>query len=123
MVQAEKARDLIPDIVKIIVHSARPERIILFGSRAKGTARRESDFDFLVIVSEIENEREISRKVYRALLEHRIEAAVDVVVVDERKLARHKDNTYFIYSDALREGKVCYEKATTARYMASKSRE
>jgi predicted nucleotidyltransferase len=113
MVEAEKVRDLIPEIVEAIVSSARPERIILFGSRAKDTAQHDSDFDFLVVVSDVENEREISRWIYRALLDQRIKAAVDIVVVSEHKLAQHKDNPYFIYSEALREGNVCYERAST----------
>jgi uncharacterized protein len=41
--------DLIAEIVRRIVHAAQPERIILFGSRARGDARPDSDFDVLVI--------------------------------------------------------------------------
>jgi predicted nucleotidyltransferase len=41
--------DLILDIVRRIVETAQPEKVILFGSRARGGARPGSDFDLLVI--------------------------------------------------------------------------
>ena len=102
-------RQLLPTIVEIIVEEARPERVILFGSRAKGTAQEESDYDFLVVVRGIQNEREISRRVYRALLERKVGVAVDVVVVDAKTLERHHESPFFIYRQALREGKVFYD--------------
>src|SRR5208337_579743 len=41
--------NLIDDIVRRIVETAQPEKIILSGSRARGDARSNSDFDVLVI--------------------------------------------------------------------------
>jgi len=78
-------------IVDTIVQVARPERVILFGSRAKGTARNESVYDFLVVVRDIRNEREVSRRIYRAFLDRRVEAAVDVVVVNAETLEQHRE--------------------------------
>jgi len=97
-------------IVETIVQVARPEQVILFGSRAKGTARDESDYDFLVVVRGIRNEREVSRRIYRALLDKRVGAAVDVVVVNAGTLEQHKENPYYIYYQALREGRVFYDR-------------
>ena len=42
-------KDLVPDIVRGIVETARPEKIILLGSRARGDALPDSDFDLLVL--------------------------------------------------------------------------
>jgi len=39
-------------VVKIIVEALDPEQIILFGSRARGDARPNSDLDFLIVQSE-----------------------------------------------------------------------
>ncbi|MFZ4703922.1 MAG: nucleotidyltransferase domain-containing protein [Candidatus Methylumidiphilus sp.] len=39
-------------MVDIIVREADPEQIILFGSRARGDARPDSDVDLLIIESE-----------------------------------------------------------------------
>jgi predicted nucleotidyltransferase len=97
-------------IVETIVQVAQPERVILFGSRAKGTARDESDYDFLVVVRGIRNEREVSRRIYRALMDKRVGAAVDVVVVNTGTLEQHGESPYYIYQQALREGRVFYER-------------
>lgn len=96
-------------IVETIVQVAQPEQVILFGSRAKGTAYEESDYDFLVVMRDVQNEREVSRRIYRALLERRAGAAVDVVVVDAATLERHRESPFYIYHQALREGRVFYD--------------
>ena len=98
-------------IMEIIIQIAQPERVILFGSRARETAQVESDYDFLIVVRNVQNEREISRRIYRALLDRKVGVAVDVVVVGIETLERHRENPFFIYSQALREGKVFYDSA------------
>lgn len=100
----------IQSIVQTIVQAAQPERVLLFGSRSKGTSRQQSDYDFMVVVRNVRNEREISRRVYRALLEQKLGVAVDIVVVDSEKLERHRENPYYVYRQALHEGKVFYER-------------
>jgi predicted nucleotidyltransferase len=101
--------DRIQKIVNTIVNIAQPNQVILFGSRAKGTAREGSDYDFMVVIQDIENERDVSRRIYRALLDNKTSAAVDVVIVDTETLARRKDNPFYIYSQVLREGKIYYD--------------
>ena len=103
-------REPLRTIVKEIVQTARPERVILFGSRAMGTAKQESDFDLLVVVPNIQNERQVSRRIYRTLLEKKVGVAVDLIVVGAEKLMRHRGNPYFIYREALTQGKVLYER-------------
>ena len=102
---------LLEDIVRIIVEEARPEQVVLFGSRVKGTAQDRSDYDFLVVVRDVQNERDISRRIYRALLDQKIGAAVDIVVVNADTLDRHKESPFFVYRQALREGRVFYDRA------------
>ena len=97
-------------IVETIVQVARPERVILFGSRATGMAQSESDYDFLVVVRGIRNEREVSRRIYRALLDKRVGAAVDVVVVNTGTLEQYRESPFYVYRQALREGRVFYDR-------------
>lgn len=40
------------DLLDPVVDYVRPQRVILFGSRARGEARRGSDIDLLVIVDD-----------------------------------------------------------------------
>ena len=108
MSERKDRSQLLQTIVEIIIEEANPEQVILFGSRAKGTAQEESDYDFLVVVRGIQNEREISRRIYRALLDRRTGAAVDVIVVDVGTLERHRESSYFVYHQALQEGRVFY---------------
>ena len=106
----QKQSQRLQAIVETIVQVARPERVILFGSRAKGTARDESDYDFLVVVRGIRNEREVSRRIYRAFLDRRVGAAVDVVVVNAGTLEQHGESPFYMYRQALQEGRVFYER-------------
>ena len=41
--------------LQTIIEAAHPERIILFGSHARGDAREDSDLDFLVIEAQVED--------------------------------------------------------------------
>ncbi len=102
--------DALQAAVNTIIEVAQPEQIILFGSRAKGTANEGSDYDCVVTGEDVKNEREISRRIYRALLDSRIGVAVDVVVVTTAKLKRHTPSPFFVYRQALKEGKLCYER-------------
>ena len=43
-----REREITKKVVDILVKQLRPRKIILFGSRAKGTHKRGSDFDFAV---------------------------------------------------------------------------
>lgn len=99
---------LLEKIVKIIVDIANPNKIFLFGSRAKGTDTRYSDYDFLIIKSNVENERNISRKIYRELYQRKINAPIDLIVTDTSKFEKNKKNPLFIYKKALDEGRILY---------------
>ena len=99
---------ILNNIVNTIVKSAAPERIVLFGSRSRRNHRSQSDYDFIVIKKGVKNERDVSRRIYKALFKKKIPQAVDIVVIDSRKLETHQYDSSLIYSSALKEGKVLY---------------
>lgn len=100
--------NLLEQIVSIIVAEAQPERVVLFGSRARGDAMEHSDYDFLVVVQGEVNERACSRSIHRALFAARIPAAVDVVVVNASELPRRRKRICDVSRWAMDEGRVVH---------------
>ena len=78
------------------------EEVLLFGSRARGDFRDDSDWDVLVVVSE-----NVDRETYRELwysVYRRINAPLDLLIVPRKTLEEYKNSPGFIYYYALREG-------------------
>ena len=100
---------ILDDIIRRIVEVAQPEKIILFGSAARGDMNRHSDVD-LLIIKECANPLELMGQIYQNL--HRVGAAVDAIVVTPQSVERYKDTHALVIKPALREGKVVYEAAS-----------
>lgn len=101
-------QETLDDIVQRVVEAAKPEKIILFGSAARGDMGPHSDTDLLVIVK-TENERRVMAGIYRSL--RGVGTAVDAVVVTPQAVERYKDVHALVIMPALREGKVVYVEA------------
>ena len=100
--------DDVEEIVRRIVEVAQPERIILFGSAARGDMGPNSDLDFLIIKAGA-HRRELADRMRRAL--RGVNAAVDLVVATPEDIEQYKDSHPLIYKPALREGVVVYDAA------------
>ena len=96
------------DIIQRIVEVAQPEKIILFGSAARGEMNRHSDVDLLV-VKEGMHRRDMAGRIYENLWG--VGATVDVVVVTPADVENYKDSHALAIKPALREGRVVYEAA------------
>jgi predicted nucleotidyltransferase len=94
------------DIVRRVVAAARPEKIILFGSAARGEMGPNSDVDLLVVKPGKFSRRRLTAKIYDHL--YGAEAAVDVVVVTPEEVRRYRDAPCLVIFPALREGRVVY---------------
>jgi len=81
-----------------------PARVLLFGSRARGDARENSDLDFLVIESEVESKLQEMVRLRDALPP--LGVPVDVVVVSEDEASRRQRVPSTLVHRALREGRV-----------------
>lgn len=99
---------IVEKILSIIVEECRPDKVILFGSRAKGRGKEESDYDIMIIKDGIKNEREITRPLYRTFYENKIPVAVELIAVDKEKWEREKGNENMIYRSVDKEGVVLY---------------
>jgi len=96
------------EIVRHIVHAAQPEKIILFGSAARGTRGPHSDLDLLVIKRGDYNHNAVTRDIYRSLRD--IEYAKDIIVVTPGEAEAYRDCFALVICPALREGRVIYER-------------
>ena len=99
---------ILDDIIRRVVEVAQPEKIILFGSAARGDMNRHSDVDLLIIKEGVDA-LDLMGQIYRNL--RGVGAAVDAIVVSPRDVERYKDSHALVIKPALREGKVVYEAA------------
>jgi predicted nucleotidyltransferase len=91
----------------LIDAASAPAKVILFGSHARGDADRGSDFDFLVIESEVADRAAEAVKLRRALGD--FGAPVDVIVMDQALVERRAKVRGTMVDRALREGRVVAE--------------
>lgn len=89
-----------------LAQEAQPERILLFGSHARGEAREDSDLDLLVIESEVTDRAAEMVRLRRALRPLRI--PVDILVYSSADVVRWGNQPGSALFWALREGKVVY---------------
>ena len=99
-------QETLNEIIRRIVATAQPEKIILFGSAARGDMGPHSDVD-LLIVKEGANALDTTLQIYRNL--YGVDAAVDAVVVSPRDVERYKESHALVIKPALKEGRVVYE--------------
>jgi len=109
MVHYDQKDQTLNKIKDIIIRSVSPDKIILFGSRARGDNQTNSDYDILIIKDTEEKERQITTKVYRELLKEHILSEVDLIASTPKKMERNKDAVGFIYRNIYKEGIVLYE--------------
>jgi predicted nucleotidyltransferase len=99
-------RDVLADIIARVAAACRPEKIVLFGSAARGQMGPDSDVDLLVVKGGKFRRGSVTTAIYRHL--RGAGAAVDVVVVTPEEVERYRDSPYLVIRPALREGKVVY---------------
>ncbi len=100
----------IEEMVGRIVEGFDPLRVILFGSHARGEAKRDSDVDLLVVFDHVEREekRNFTVEIRRALA--RAPVPKDVIVTDLDEISRRGKLVGTVLHAALQEGKVLYDR-------------
>jgi len=93
-------------VVKQIVEKFKPQKIILFGSYARGNPRPESDVDLLVLMDtplkDVQQAIQICQQIkYRF--------GLDLIVHTPKYLAERVGMGDWFLRDVLKEGKVLYE--------------
>jgi predicted nucleotidyltransferase len=105
-------KEVLREILRRIVDSAKPEKVILFGSAARGEMGPDSDLDLLVIKSGYYNPRKVAADIYMKL--YGVGQAVDLVVVTPEQVREHSQSPYLVLYPALHEGKVLYNVSTSS---------
>ncbi|TKJ35467.1 MAG: DNA polymerase subunit beta [Planctomycetes bacterium B3_Pla] len=101
--------DVIHNIKKRLADAFHPDRIILFGSQARGTADDRSDVDILVVCSFTGKRRHLMLEMDRAL--RGLDLARDIMVLTPEEFERDRHIPGTIARPAWKEGKVLYESA------------
>ncbi len=99
------SEETLQEIVRRIVETVAPEKIILFGSAARGEMGPDSDLDLLIVKSNV-HRRATAQRIEQSLFG--INVPTDIIVATPEDIELHKDTIGLIYRPALKEGKVIY---------------
>ena len=103
---------LLDRMVRAIVAEVDPEQVILFGSRARGDARADSDVDLIVVEAEpfgkTRSRRRESTRILLALFD--FEVPIDILLYSRDEIAYWRNSLNHVLARAVREGRVLYER-------------
>lgn len=97
---------LMDTIVNTVRDTLRPRRIVLFGSRARGTARADSDVDLLIEMDTDLPQAERSRAVSRLFPDRRW--SLDALVLTPSEMAAERRSPASVLAAIERDGRVLY---------------
>jgi predicted nucleotidyltransferase len=104
---------IIEQMVRRIVEKFHPDKIILFGSCARGEITYDSDVDLLVIMPVEGKRREKAVEIRRVVLD--ISVPKDIVVRTSEDVEEWGNEIGTILKMAMEEGKTLYEKSSQRR--------
>ena len=99
-------QEAIDEVVRQIAEKFHLQKIILFGSYARGNPRPESDVDLLVVMNTSLKESEQALQIRRHL---GVMFGMDLIVRTPKRLAERVEMGDWFLKDVLKEGKVLYE--------------
>jgi len=99
--------DALAEVVRRLVQALKPERIYLFGSRARGEATYDSDYDLMVIVPRSDQPR-YRRAQAACRVPHGAEIPIDVLVLTREEFERELPVVASLPATVAREGRLLY---------------
>jgi len=99
----------IKKMADIIVDKFHPEKIILFGSYARGKTSEDSDVDLIVITQTDGDLRELAAEMQLAVWD--IPVAKDILVRTPEQFEEEAATYWTVFSEALKHGKVLFDRA------------
>lgn len=100
------SNELIDGIKKRLVDAFAPDKIILFGSQARGTADARSDVDILVVCSFAGKRRHLMLEMDRTLGD--LDYAFDILILTPEEFQRDRHIPGTIGRYAQQEGRILY---------------
>jgi predicted nucleotidyltransferase len=98
--------EVLHEIARRLVSEFAPRKIILYGSRANGTAREESDYDLLIVWRDENPPDARAATVRRALVD--LGFPMDIAVVTPREFEQFRKWRVHIAAVADREGRILH---------------
>lgn len=103
-----KKDNKLKEIIRTIATKARPEKIYLFGSRTNGKAKKDSDYDLLIV-------KKLKKSRYEQIVSiHKLfwlpGFSMDVLVRTPKEIKMWKDVPGSFVHHILKTGKLVYEK-------------
>ena len=101
--------ETIKRLTELLIQAAKPKRIIMFGSQARGEAGEDSDLDVMVVEDGVSDRAGEMVRLNRLL--RSFDIPVDLLVVSAEKFNYWCDTPGNVYFEAATEGEVLYEAA------------
>lgn len=108
MIKDAKIREIIFKIVEKISNGYHPDKIILFGSYAKGNSGRDSDIDLLVVKDSDRRRDERDREIRKLLWE--IKFPLDIFVSTPAEIEKFGNLKGSFVNEIFKNGEVIYER-------------
>lgn len=105
----EEQDEVLREIVARLVQAVDPQKLILFGSRATGRGRPDSDYDILIVKAEPDPGLRRTGPLYRKL--RGIAKPVDLLWFTPEEVDDWSRVRQHVATQAVRSGVVVYEKA------------
>ncbi|HUV63256.1 MAG TPA: nucleotidyltransferase domain-containing protein [Sedimentisphaerales bacterium] len=102
----DSVNEHIQQMVERIVNQFHPEKIILFGSHARGDGTADSDVDLLVVMKVNGSKRQQATAIDLSL--QGIPLPADIIVATPPEVEAYRDTIGSIIREAAHEGKILY---------------
>lgn len=108
MAHQQEITEILNDIVKRLVEGYAPQKVILFGSYARGEAGEDSDIDLLIIKDTEKSPLERWQEVKCLLRDRSSGVSVSPLVYTSEEIAHRLSLKDFFIKEVLEEGIVLY---------------
>jgi predicted nucleotidyltransferase len=109
----ELTSGIVEQIVQAIVRAVNPDRILLFGSRARGTSSPDSDLDLLIVEDQSftagRSRRKEMARIWQALPD--VAVPTDILLFSREEFEHWSHSRNHVIGRAVREGQLLYARA------------